>query len=218
MNAEDIINPATDILQDAGGVTYTDAQLLTYLNDGQLAVSILRPDASQETVSALLATGQTEQVVGGRRLIDVHNNMGVDGATPGDVIYHVERKTKDAFDPGWHSATPDTVIREYIYDVATPKVFWVSPPAHGATAVYVKLTRAIDPATIAVVGDPISLDDIYAPPLQEWILYRAFARDSEDTPNYVRAGNHFNNFFKLLGLKVRPDMAVSAKISEPKPQ
>ena len=214
MNATEVINPCKDILQDADGITYETGQLLDYLNDGQRAVSILRPDASQETVDIQLTAGQTEQDVGGRRLIDVHYNMGSDGSTPGNAIRQVDRDVKDAFEPDWHTATPAVAIKEFMYDPKIPKKFWVSPPVHGSTAVFVKLSRAINPANVADITDAITIDDVYSPALQEWILYRAFARDSEQTPNFVRAGQHFKAFFNIMGVKLQADMAVTPKIIE----
>ena len=216
--ASTIVAKAAEIAQDeqgtgVGGVTWTETEGLRWLNEAQIAVAAERPDASVITRSIQLAAG-TRQAVAGRRLIDVLGNMGTDGNTQGRAITLVERGTKDEFEPGWRAATGTGVVKEYCYNVATPKEFDVSPPVWTTSQVWIQVTESINPAEIALISDPISIDDAYLVALQEWVLYRYFIRDAEENDGFQRAGLHFNAFFSILGRKVNADLAVNPKHRE----
>ena len=129
------IDQVREILVDATPVTWTEAQLIAWLNDAQLAAAELRPDASSEMTTLKLAAGTTEQQLasGGIRLLSVTHNMGSDGTTPGAAIDLVERGVKDALERDWRKATGATVIDEYIFDERLPLDFSVSPPTHATT-------------------------------------------------------------------------------------
>lgn len=207
----EIITQASEVVVDADNVTWTVPQGVNWINDGQRAIALQRPDASVLTQNKLLVPG-TRQSITGRRLMDVIRNQGIDGNTPGNAIRLVERGVKDDFEPDWHTLDGETVIQEYIYDPRVPKEFWVSPPVHASTDVYVLLTEAVDPTDITDENDTINIDDVYAPVLLEWLLYRFFARDSEETPNWERAARHYQSFFNLLGVKTPVDQMISPKV------
>lgn len=209
--ASAIIASASEIAQDTSNVTWTSSQILGWINEAQRTIALHRPDSSVQTVSKQLVAG-CKQTISGRRLVGkgVIRNMGSDGATPGNVIRLTDRNTLDAMDEGWMSAAGATTIDEFVYeDVNDPKTFYVNPPAHATTAVYVEIIEAIDPADIATTSDPIALDDIYQPAILEWVMYRVFGRDSEETPGMARASRHLQAFFQLLGVKVQMDAANS---------
>lgn len=209
--ASEIIAQASELAQDETNVTWSVAQSLEWLNDGQKAIASRRPDASVSVASILLDTG-TKQMIAGRRLMGITRNMGSDGLTPGRSIRLVERGIKDDFNPDWHTDTATLVVKEYIYDARLPQDFYVWPPVDTAADVYIETIESVTPADVAAESDVISINDIYAPPLIEWIVYRFFARDAEEVPEMQRAAMHFNNFFSLLGEKTKVDMAVSPKV------
>ena len=213
MLASVILAQVAEILTDSTKVTWTEAQLIAWLNDAQLAVALMRPDASSEITTLKLAAGTTKQQLasGGLRLLTVIRNMGSDGATPGDAIDLVERGVKDALDRGWHKADKATVVDEYVFDERAPVDFYVSPPTDDTTDVHVELSQAIAPKDVVVSTDAIALRDVYSGPIQEWMLYKAFSRDSEETPNHLRAESHKATFGALLSGKFQADATVSPK-------
>lgn len=208
------LNQVSEILIDATKVTWTEAQLIAWLNDAQLAVALVRPDSSSEITTLKLAAGTTKQQLasGALRLLSIVRNMGSDGATPGDAIDLVERGVKDALDRGWHSADKSAVVDEYVFDERRPTDFYVSPPTHVTTNVWIELSQAIAPKDIVLATDSIALLDVYSAPLQEWMLYKAFSRDSEETPNHARAESHKATFGALLTGKFQVDAIVSPKV------
>ena len=211
--ASEIVAQASELAQDESNVVWTASQALLWLNDAQRAIVSVRPDSSVLNHSVTLVAG-TKQSITGLRLMSVNRNMGADGLTPGRAIRLVERGIKDDFDPDWHTETAALVVKEYIFDARTPKEYYVSPPVDTGTVVQIEVSEAVSPDDVADAGDPITLDDIYAPSMIEWIVYRFMARDSEETPSLQRAASHFQQFFSLLGAKLNPDMAINPKVRE----
>lgn len=209
--ASTLIAQASEIAQDETNVTWSTAQALEWLNEGQKAVASMRPDASVSVAPILLVPG-TKQTIAGRRLMGISRNMGSDGLTDGRAIRLVERGIKDDYNPDWHTDTATLEVKEYIYDGRLPQDFWVWPPVSPAAAVYIETIEAVNPDDLTAVTDAISVSDIYAPPIIEWMCYRFFARDAEEVPEIQRAATHFNNFFTLIGEKTKVDMAVSPKV------
>lgn len=202
------------ILEDVNFVTYTEEDLLRAIIDAFRAVCLVRPDAYVVTETFKLESNRALQALpdGITRLGGILQNMGADGATYGKAITGpVPREKLDAVAPDWMT-TAGAYVRQFTYDEATPRQFFVQPPVAGEWYVLLKVFRV--PPPLAALDDAIPLDDIYVPAIREWALYHEFARDSERTPNYTRAGRHFTNFFQMLGVKVRSDMAVSPKVLE----
>lgn len=202
---------ASELAQDTLNVTWLTAQILEWINDAQHAIAVVRPDVSVSTAAVQLVSG-TKQTITGRRVMSVIRNMGADGATPGRAIRLVERGVKDEFDPDWHTATVAVAVKEYMYDVRNPKEYYVSPPVSAVTNVYVELAQATNPTALTALSDTIGLDDAYVPVIIEWVMYRIFGRESEQTPSYARAARHFVAFFNMLGEKLKIDLAVNPQV------
>lgn len=209
--ASALIAQISETVQDESNVVWTEAQALEWLNDAQLVIASVRPDASISNNVVTLVPG-TKQTITGLRLMSVVRNMGTDGLTPGKATRLVERGIKDDFEPDWHTETAAVSVKEYIFDERTPKIYYVSPPVHATTVVQIEIIEAVSPASIATAATVISLDDIYSPAMIEWAVYRCLAREAEETPNIQRAAMHFQQFFSLLGAKLNPDMAISPKV------
>lgn len=209
--ASALIAQAGEIAGDEGNVVWSSPQALEWLNDAQRATVIVRPDASVITRAVKLNSG-TRQTIQGLRLMSVIMNMGTDGLTLGRAIRLVERGMLDELVPNWHTATAVTSIKEYIFDERIPKEYYVSPPVHASTPVYVQVSESISPADVAATTNPITLDDIYAPAIITWMNYRYFSRDAEEVPDYQRAALNFQQFFLLLGKKIQMDMSISPKV------
>jgi hypothetical protein len=43
----------------------------------------------------------------------------------------------------------------------------------------------------------------------EYMLYLAFARDHEATPNFARSGAHLDRFLAMLGLKEQGELKIT---------
>ena len=206
MLASKVIDRVKEVLQDNNSVTWTVTQLVEWFNDAQRAVVSNRPDSTSVTQSLQLSAGTKQSVPTGMfKLLQIVRNMGTDGSTPGRAIRLVDKDTLDENDPNWHAATPAAESKAYVFDEFNdPKVFYVTPPNTGTG--YVEGIFSANPTDITAATESISVPDIYAPALIEWMLYRCFSRESTSTPNYQRGLNHQKTFFNVLGVKMQSDL------------
>ena len=101
-----------------------------------------------------------------------------------------------------------------MYDEKVPKQFYVSPPVHSTTNVYIEIAQYVDPTDCQTLTSTVNMDDVYVPALIEWVVYRFVARDAEEVPDVQRAVRHFTAFFSRLKEKIQADMAVNPKVRE----
>lgn len=212
-----ILTRATNILQDSTNVRWPEDELIDYLNDGQRQIVLFRPDASVKNEAVQLTAGETKQSIpdAGIRFLNPVRNMGVGGATPGEAIRIVDRDVLDTQRPDWHSrANSYGFIKHIVYDDLDPKTFYVFPKAP-ATAWYIDVVYSVAPTDCADSDAVISIDDVYANALLDYILYRAFSKDAEYAANQGSAAGYFNSFQNALGIKTKVDGATSPNENAP---
>lgn len=150
---------------------WPEAELVVYANYAQRAIAKylpqagsradaiqLTPGTKQDLTKVLAAKikpgdGSTAADTYGIALLDVIRNMGADGATPGRVVRICDRYAKDTNDPDWHTKV-GTVVREFIYDKALPRVFYAVPGVHASTPVWVEVQWMAEPTRIPDGGVP----------------------------------------------------------------
>ena len=214
--AATLCNKAATLIQDITGVRWAPAELAGYLSDGQREVVLLKPEACVKNVSSVLVAGSTKQAIpaDGISLIRVTRNMGAAGTTPGNAIRIINREILDAQIPTWHSDAAIGSIKHYVYDPLDPKTFYCNPQAP-ATAWYVEQVYSASPADVTVTNTggtstgttPISIDDVYANALIDYILYRAYSKDAEYAANGVLAMAHYTAFQNSVSGKTNADLA-----------
>lgn len=211
LTAQNLIDRVNDTLQDTTNVRWPTAELLRYLNDGQREVVLLRPDSSVTTQAIQLAANETKQALPstGIRLLDVTRNMGATGYTPGGAVRLISREVLDTQVPTWHSDTGQTAVKHYMFDPRSPKQFYVYPRVHASTQVWVELVYSSAPTDVAALGNTITLDDIYANALVDFVLYRAYSKDAEYAANVAYSQQRYQSFLTSLGVKGQTDMSVN---------
>lgn len=186
-----VIDRAAGLLQDSTFTRWPQLKQLEWLIDGQREAALINPSLYVLTVDLTLAKGTKQTLpVDGRQLVDVPRN------TDGDAITQVARRALDSQLPDWHSAARAAKkVIHFCYASADPKHFFVFPPSPGGNAVEV-VYEAVPP----VVGltSPISLDDSYVGALVDYLLYRAYEKDSEYAPNTEAAALHRSSFIALV--------------------
>ena len=214
ITAQSIIRRCVETLQDNTSIRWPVSELVRYLNDAQREVILYRPDAAVTNASVPLVTGSRQNLpAGGTKLVEVvRNSAGTKRA-----VRMVNREILDAQLPGWHAQTGVTEILHYMYDPREPRVFYVYPPA-AATGAAVDLSYASMPADIAepsegalytsVTGN-LGVPDIYGNAVQDYVLYRAYTKDSEYAGNAARAQAHYGAFTNALGVEVKATVAVA---------
>lgn len=194
------IRQARVLLNDPLSVRWTDAELLDWLNGGQLQIVAVRPDAKATKINMVLVAG-TEQSIpaGGTKLLDVVRNIG------GSAITLVKRAQLTDYDRSWYAKTASASITHYTFDDSDPKCFEVYPPAIAGTSV--RVLYAALPTDCAATTSAIDLDDIYEGPLIDWVCYRAWSKDGDSAPDAQRAANAMATFMQALVGKSQADQA-----------
>ena len=212
----DILGRASIILQDSTNVRFPNDELLKFFNDAQKEVVLHRPDANMQNVNNFTCVAGSKQTIPttGLRLVDVVRNVG------GRAITQVDRKILDETLPNWHETTADSTrkIEHFIFDPADPKHFYVYPKA--TTAFQLEIVFSAAPSDISISNfntdtTTISVDDVYANSLLDYILYRAYQKDSEFAGNAQRSMMHYQGFTNSLGVKTPVDAAVTPMPSSP---
>lgn len=207
--AASVISTTSTLLQDTTNVRWPTAELLNYLNDGQREIALYKPNASVTTTNKVLGAGSKQSLPSdGLVLIDVVRNMG-NGAQPGNAIRVVAREVLDAQVPDWHTAT-GAAVKHYVYSSMDPKTFYVYPAASGSA---IEITYGQTPATVAAVGNNITVDDIWTPALVNYICYRAYSKDAEYAANAAAAQSYYQAFIAQMTGKTAGEQVTNPNVS-----
>ncbi len=215
ISASSVVRRCVETLQDTTSIRWPVPELVRYLNDGQREVVMYRPD-SMVTNSTITCVSGTRQALpaNGAKLIEVVRNARSAGTKR--AVRMVNREIMDAQTPGWHNLTAVDDVLHFMYDPRDPRVFYVYPPA--TTSAQLDIVYASYPTDIAEPADGslysavtgnISLPDIYGNVLQDYILYRAYSKDSEYAGNGPRAQAHYAAFANALGIEIKATVAVA---------
>lgn len=205
--ASTLIGKAKTLAQDPG-VRTADSEWLGWLSEGVREICIIRPSAYTITTSQPLVAGSKQSIpVDGVRFLDYVRSMGVSGSSPGAAARRVMRRRLDASNPSWHAAAPSAVPQHFMFDEDAPTEFYVYPPSDGTTQAEVRYSAT--PADIASLGATIPIADIYAGPLIDYLMYRAYQKDTEFAGNAERALLHRKAFETTMGLKAISDAEAS---------
>ena len=201
----DVIDRAEEILQDTSNVRWSQQSLLNYLNDGQREIVLFRPDASTTNASFTLAAAAKQSLPsGGLRLLDVYKNLSPNSS----AISLIERKVLDDQVDNWYSTT-STEVEHYVYNPVDPKTFYVYPHpsggGHTAMIVYSSSPSNITIANFSSTATTITLDDVYSNAFLDYMLYRAYLKDTEYAGDLNRATVHLQSFQQALGIKAQVD-------------
>jgi hypothetical protein len=206
--AQSIIRRVVETMQDNTSIRWPVAELVRYLNDGQREVVLYRPDSMVTNATVALVTGAKQGLpTNGSKLIDVVRNTGGTKRS----VRMTSRAILDTQSPNWYNLTGVTEVLHYMYDPRDPRVFYVYPPA-AASAYPTDITEPSDGSTYTAVTGNISLPDIYGNVLADYVLYRAYTKDSEYAGNAQRATAHYGAFQAALTTEMNGTTGVAPKV------
>jgi hypothetical protein len=212
----DLIVRAKTLLQDEDSVRWTVAELQYWLNDAYKETIGLRPDANTQTAEYTCVAGPRQVLTGSFpnaiRLVEVVRNL----ATTSNKysVRLTDRRSLDTQRRSWYSDTPSASVELYMFDPRTPKEFLVYPPA--STAARLEVIYSVLPLEHALsdtelsnpeTAETIRVDDIFATALFDYMMYRAYSKDAEQTAMLQRAVAHYQAFQSALGTKQQVDAA-----------
>jgi hypothetical protein len=136
----------------------------------------------------------------------VSRNLSLEGRFR--AVRVVSRSMMDVVRPTWQSDQPSTDCVNYMVDDNLPAAFWVWPPAPAQDdptipAMMVEIHYSAAPKVLDLpaadktwrdVQGAISVRDRFAMVLPDYVLYRAYMKDSEFGGNGSRSKTHFDLF------------------------
>lgn len=205
-----ITTRAADLLFDASNVTWPLAELRRWLNSGVRAIAEKRPDAVAVVSPHQLAPGVRQTLpTGGARLLDVTRNLGSNGLTVGRAVRICEMEHLQAYQPTWAQDTAATEVQNFMYDERYPRTFYVYPPAHATTPVYVELIYAGIPNETTGPTDPLPIHDQWENALLDYVMFRALSKDAELGALNQAAVAHQQAFVAALESRAEADFRSS---------
>lgn len=175
-----VVRRITQDERDDMGYRVSDAAMLAALNEAIRALVGLRPGLFAESVTHTCVAGTTQLLDVDRAvsIIDVH------GLTPFDP------SVLTSFAPAWRSAAA-AAAQEWAPLPGQQLRFEVSPPSADGQSLTVR--AAIAPAEIAAADEVLTIPEVYAPALAEYVAGRIDMADDEHA-NSNRAGMLLQRF------------------------
>jgi hypothetical protein len=199
-----ILSTVRGTLIDASAVTWSDADLEAYLNQGISATCFVKPEAYPVETSLTLTPGIRQTLpTGATGLLDV-----VSTGT-GRMVTQVDKAMLEAADPLWPSQPSVTEIEHYCADPRLPLQWLNYPPAGpGATAV---VRYGAVPADVTSSGN-IPLPDAYEACLIDYVLSRAYSVNSKKQDT-TKEAYHKQQWGAALGLKTQAQVSNTPRIA-----
>lgn len=200
VTVQSVIDRVQSVLQDTTGVRWpVTSELVLWVNDAQREVALLKPDASAVNTTVTLTTGTKQEIPSaGNRLLKVVRNMSAaSGGTGARAVRLVDLAVLDSQSPSWHDPTVTgdaahtNIVKHYAYEESNPRNFYVYPGVSGNS--YVELIYSANPAAVTL-SDNLSIPDIFANAIMNYVLYMAYMKDAEYAGNQQRASSHFQIF------------------------
>jgi len=210
-----VIDRVQVTLQDTTGIRWPEtSELILWVNDAQREIALLKPDASatNDTITLVTGTKQSIPSAGNRLLRVVRNMSAASGGTGKRSIRLVSREILDAQTPDWHDPTVSgdaahgSVVKHYMYDEQDPRNFYVYPGVSGSA--YIEIVYSSNPTTVTA-SDDLSIPDLYANAVMNYVLYMAYMKDAEYAGNSQRAANHFQLFTASVTGKAQVDLITT---------
>lgn len=208
MLVSELLNRASIELTDTQRIGWGMEDLVSYYNSAISAIAAARPDIfiTTQAFSCVAGTRQTAPA-GTIKLIDIERNTGT-----GKSIRYVARADLESLIPGWASSTGAEEAELYIHEPTNIRAFWLYPGVKEGVCIELVLSILPSPVTGAQVvsGADVQVDDRYITPCLDWIMYRAFMRDSEVTANASRGQLHLQSFTQALSVGTDSDAMMLA--------
>lgn len=214
MLASDIFKRVLEILQDNKARRWTLPELCMWINDALREIALQKPTAVSRTIQMDLDEG-TLQALPEDYLSFIKPVRNMVGGKPGRTISTIHAATLDAQQPDWHSGRhvrfrPE--VRHFVFDEADPRVFYCYPGNTGTGRIEVIAAREPDPVVPTGAGDAMSsydvemdIQSIYSNPIIDFVLFRAYAKDSQNAGAAQRAVLYYQQFANSLGIKAQVD-------------
>lgn len=209
MLASELIDGARLTLIDSAKVTWSDAELLGYLNEALRATAFGKPDMYTIRGFVSLVSGESQQIpAAGIALMDIDRNSDANG---GRIVTQVDKSLLAECSRFWPAGTKQARVEHFTADPREPRRFRVYPPNNGAGSV--DMLYGAVPTALTSVSDTIPVADTYQAALTAYVLSRAYAKNSK-RQDLTKTSSYQGQWGQLLGLKSKAQVATSPRVTE----
>lgn len=189
-----IVNSLTEqarsLLQDNGSVLrITDADMIGWYNEAMLRVSEINPFAIIESVVHVCDTMAEQTAASGLRFLGVNYQVG------GNALYRVTTSILDREEPNWRSSAASPNPFHWAFHSERNK-FWIYPVPDAS--VVIDCTIQKKPTEITRLSEGVEITPELAPALTDYLAYRGFLADAENTDNQTLANEYLAKFETTL--------------------
>lgn len=213
----DIISKAATLLKDVTGVRWPALELQGWLNDAYREIVNFKPDSNAKTAVYSCVAGPRQDITGtfaeATELLDVLRNVAA--GSDKSAVKLISRQTLDDMNRSWYAIDGAVTIERFAFDPRVNKEFLVFPPAAVGAQLEVMYSSIPAPHTLTeqqlenpATAEVIRLSDSYGNALIDYVVYRAFSKDAEDSVNMARAVAHYQAFQTSIGAKSQTDAAA----------
>jgi len=196
-------------------VRWTLPELAEYLTGAIAQVAALKPTLYTSFVPLRLAGGSVQSVPAAySELVDVLYNLNADGSQ-GEFVSQSSLSAARALGRPSCAITRNGGygVRSYSVHPENDTYFYVDPPVPNVSplpAVWALVRLA--PNKITGPTDAVIManttPETYREALKDWMLYRAFAKDSESSDSFQKSQAHYKAFMQYVGSPPRDKDAV----------
>lgn len=207
MLASVITDGAALTLVDTDHVTWSVAELLGYLNEALRATALVKPDLVTKQEALTLAAGVLQNLpADGISLIDITRNV----AGTQRVVTQVDLQMLAEVQRFWPAATQEVAVEHFTVNPTAPRQFNVYPPNDGTGQVIA--LYGVVPTALTAVSETIPVLDIYQQPLLQYVLSRAYAKNTK-RQDLVKAADAMQNWARAIGAKSQAQNAIAPKVA-----
>lgn len=214
INAKDVLSKASTLILDDTNVRWPIAELRLWLNDALREIALIKPTAYSSSVVLALSQGTYQKLPDTYSFIlRVTRNLksAVDSPRLGsNTIRVVDRRILDAQNPNWHNSLVvkyAKIVKNICFDQDEPGAFYVYPGNDGTGFIEATVVRVptpvplptLDATSIASYDFTVDVQDIYGNALVDYILYRAYSKDSQYSGSTSRASVYYGAFVNAIG-------------------
>lgn len=198
ISVNEILLRANQLMADPLWSGWSRAELLNYYHEALLVILERRPDANAVNHEHVCSAGVKQQLPEtALTLIDVTSSQS------GSAVQLTTREILDQNYPDWYSGNSATIPQAYAYDPRNPRFFYVYPGVIAGSLISLIYAGIPDLITLSAVEDASHPADFplrpqFIAPIIEYILYRAFSKDSDYVANANRAAAHMQAFNALI--------------------
>lgn len=206
LTAGTITTTAYQTLQDTRKVTWLAPEMREYVNEALRATAFVKPDMFVQQQFVALDQGVVQVLpADGVALFDVTRNQS------GRLVTQVDKDLLIEANRFFAAGQQLQQVEHYCADPRSPLRYFVTPPNDGTG--YVEISYGAVPPTGTLDADVLSVPDSYEDALVNFVLHRAYAKNSK-AQDLTKSAAYRQAWLQALGIKSTGQAAAAPKVSQ----